>query len=112
MTNNFVFKSNILYRDGERFLSFPSSINEILVIKNRVIILLQNSSPIGNQNIFCFDFQKNQIWQISKPVELHYDNYFSAIYLRDDELYAYNINGIEYHLDKETGDILDTELIK
>lgn len=112
MTNIFDFKSNMLYRDGEKFLSFPSSISEILVVKNGVIILFQNSSAIGNQNILCFDFQKNQIWQISKPVELHCDNYFSAIYLRDDELYAYNINGIEYHLDKETGNILDTQLIK
>jgi hypothetical protein len=46
------------------------------------------------------------------PVELHDSNYFSGIYLRGDELYAYNINGVEYHLDKQTGDVLDTELIK
>lgn len=112
MTNNFDFKNNVLYKDGERFLSFLSNIEKVLVLKNSIVILLAYSSSAGSQNIFCFDFHKNQKWQISKPVELHHDNYFSAIYLREDEFYAYNINGVEYHLDKETGDVLDTELIK
>ena len=112
MSNDFDFKNKILYKDGEPFLSFLSDIDKILVLKNTVLVLLKFSSPVDNQNIFCFDFQKNKIWQIPKPVKLHSSNYFSGIYLRGDELYAYNINGVEYHLDKETGNVLDTEMIK
>jgi len=112
MPNNFVFRNNILYKDREYFFSFSSNIDKILSLENSVVVLLVYSAAVGNQNIFCFDCQKNQIWQILKPTELHSDNYFSAVYLRGNELYAYNINGTEYHLDKETGDILDTEMIK
>ena len=111
MTNRFNFANNIIYKDGECFLSFLSNIQTILVLDKYIVILVKYSTG-NNQNIYCYDLQKNRKWQIPKPVALHSENYFSALYLRDSEIYAYNINGVEYHLDKDTGNILGTELIK
>jgi hypothetical protein len=112
MSNLFNFKKNVLFRENERITSFESDIDTILDLGNCVVVLVKHSLVIGNQNVFCVDYQKKQVWQISKPVNIHFENYFSAIYLREGELYAYNINGVEYHIDKKTGKTLSSQLIK
>ena len=62
-------------------------------------------------NIYCYESGKI-IWQIEEAAKLHARNYFTSIYVKGSELYAYCANGIEAHINKDTGKFLGTELIK
>ena len=83
-----------------------------MVLHNSVVILLEYNTDIGNQNVFCYYFNKILKWRVPAPAEFHDENDFTGIYLRQFELYVYNRNGVEYHLDKETGKVLDSQLIR
>jgi hypothetical protein len=106
MNYSFTSKNKNVYKDGQFFISFPSKVEKILPLDNLLVILVSNNLAMKEQNVFCCDLSKELKWQIDKPIKLHNDNYFSGIYLRDPELYAYSVSGIEYHLDKESGAIL------
>jgi hypothetical protein len=112
MQSDWNFNTNILYNNNKPFVVLPSEIKKILVLENSIVVLLNHNQVVGNRNVFAYDFNKKIQWQIPAPVEFHSDNEFSAIYLRENELYAYNINGVEYHLNKDTGEILESQLIK
>lgn len=111
MESRWNFKDNLLYKNNEQFLTLPSEIKKILVLDNSLVILLDNAD-IGNRNVFCYNFNKLLKWQVPAPIEFDHENDFTGIYLSEFELYVYNRNGVEYHLDKETGKVLDSQLIK
>lgn len=112
MESRWNFKDNLLYKENKQFLILPSEIKKILVLDTSLVVLLNYNPDIGNRNVFCYDFDKVPKWQVPAPIEFHHENDFTGIYLRGGELYVYNRNGVEYHLDKETGKVLDSELIK
>lgn len=112
MENSWYFKNKSLYRNNELFLTLSTEVEKILELHDSIVILLRYDPNVGNRNIFCYDFEKALKWQVESPVEFHADNYFTSIYLKSNELYCYNINGVEYQLDKEAGIFLDSQLIK
>lgn len=112
MDYTFDFKNKTVFLDKHPFVSFESTIEDILILKTSLIILLKYNSILGERNIFSYGFDQSLKWQIPQPVQIHSLNYYSSIYLTDNELYAYSISGVEYHLNIETGEILDSELIK
>lgn len=65
----------------------------------------------SDRNIYCYQ-SEIQIWQIEEAPKIHSRNYFTSVYMRDDDLYAYCINGIEVLVNKDNGKILKSELIK
>jgi hypothetical protein len=112
MGSHWNFIDNLLYKEREQFLILPSKIKKILMLDNSIVILVEYNIDIGDRNVICYDFKKVLKWQIPSPIEVHHENDFTGIYLRDFELYAYNRNGVEYHLNRETGEVLGSELIK
>jgi hypothetical protein len=112
MADDFSFENEVLYKSGKRYLLLPNAIQKLVVLADSIVILVAYSSIVGNQNVFCYDYDKHLLWQIPPPVEFHDENYFTGLYLTNDKLYAYNKNGVEYHLDKQTGKILDSQLIR
>ena len=83
-----------------------------IYLKNSRVVIVKPNTEIGDRNIFCFDYSGKIKWQVPAPPQLHQSNYFTGIYLREGELYAYSLNGVEFHLDKETGVVVDSALIK
>jgi len=66
----------------------------------------------GDQNVFCYDQNKNMIWQIEKPALLHAKNHFISILVNNNDLLGITLSGIEYLINKETGSFIDSFLIK
>jgi hypothetical protein len=112
MKYSFTYEHNNIYFNGEIFISLATKVEIILQLDNCILILITNDPLLREQNIFCYDLSKQLKWQIGKPIKIHNDNYFTDIYLRDSELYAYSVSGVEYQLDKESGAVLKSELIK
>jgi hypothetical protein len=96
---------------GNKHLVLSNEIKKNIVLEEFVIILIEYSK-LNNRNIYCYDFIGNLVWQIVEPIVLHTDNYYTDIYIHHDDLYAYSISGIEYKLNKSTGEIIGSELIK
>ena len=109
---NFHFKNNIIYKENKIFIPLESTIVEVLDLQDSLVILLTYNPVIRNQNVLCYTYDQKLKWCISKPEEFHEDNYITGIYLKNTDLYIYNINGVEYHVNKETGAFLSSELIK
>jgi hypothetical protein len=112
MEDDFSFENEVLYKSGQPYLLLPNTIQKLVVLGDSIVILVAYSPIIGNQNVFCYDHNKHVLWQIPPPVEFHDENYFTGLYLTHDRLYAYNKNGVEYQLDKQTGKILESQLIR
>jgi hypothetical protein len=83
-----------------------------LYFPNSKVVLVEADSRTGDRNVFCFDYNGKMKWQICDPPNLHSSNYFTSIYLRGGELFAYSKNGVEIRLDKENGTELEKHLIK
>lgn len=108
----FTIRGPELYKDGFIFLSFPSQIEMFLILANSIVILISHTPSVEDQNVFCYDLSGQLKWQIPKPFQIHAENYFSSIYLNGLDLFAYSICGVEYHIEKESGQVLNSELIK
>jgi hypothetical protein len=83
-----------------------------LYFPNSKVVLVESNSVTGDRNVLCFDYNGKMKWQVPEPPNLHASNFFTSIYLTNGELYAYSKNGVEFHLDKETGIILGSQLIR
>ena len=83
--------------------------NQTLADEDRIYVLTEPTE--SDRNIYCYESEK-QIWQIEEAPKIHARNYFTSVYMRDNDLYAYCINGIEVLVNKDSGKFLKTELIK
>jgi hypothetical protein len=108
-------KGNALYYNGDQIFVAESDIEKFLVFNNNmefIIVLVDAAKLKTDRNIFCYGLDTKLKWQIPEPDKLHNENYYTSIYLSDGNLYAYNINGVEVIIDKQTGNILSKQLIK
>jgi len=112
MNNYYEYKLNILYRNSKQFLVLPSDIEKILLYEELIVILIKSNELVNNRNIFCYDVNGAFLWQIPNAVELHSRNDFTGVYVQDENLYAYNRNGVEYKIEKNTGNFLGSQLIR
>jgi hypothetical protein len=84
-----------------------------LIIDNEKKYALLDYKTVGSdRNIICYNLDGSILWQVEKIDQLHAENYFTSIYIDNGNLYAYNTNGLEVVIDKETGKFLSKELIK
>lgn len=82
---------------------------QTIIDESRIYVL--TDEDFSDRNVFCYVGDK-LLWQIEGTPKLHHRNYYTSIYMNDSELYAYCKNGIEAVIDKQTGKILSSELIK
>jgi outer membrane protein assembly factor BamB len=87
-------------------------VKQIVDLENYIVVLVGYCSEVGERNVFCYNASGQLKWQIPNPVQLHEINYYTGIYIREQQLYAYSVSGVEYNLNEETGEILKSEFIK
>jgi len=104
--------SNQILKDGKTIICLPAEAIEVLPVDNLIVVLFKKEKADNDRNILCYEFDGTFKWQAPVPFKLHADNYFVGLELRDNQLFAYSISGIEYHLDLNTGDVLESQLVK
>lgn len=80
-----------------------------------IIVVLTNPleyQKMNNENVYAFNFEGEQLWQIEDLDLLHNEHPYTSIFLKEEELYAYNRCGVEVKIVAETGQVISTELVK
>jgi hypothetical protein len=107
------YKENILFKENLEFKKFKKIIEKIIQIDNDIIILFESEKESNsNNNVTCLMENGEVKWII----DYHkYPNKFcpvTNIYKNGDFLYVYRRCGIEEKVDINSGQILESELIK
>lgn len=102
-------------RIGGAAHTFGNVIDKCIEFDDFVVVLLgltgDEYSEI-KQNVVAIDRDGSIRWRIEKaPEKGHYDAY-ADIFEDDGELRAYNLSGMNYKVDKETGDVSDGTFVK
>ena len=108
----FFIEGNIFFEDNNLLIKTPAKIKNFLVISNLIILLINSDDFKDDRNILCYTLEGKLKWQIEEITKLHFRNYYTSIYLNNNDFKAYNLNGIEATIDLNTGMILSKELIK
>lgn len=103
---------NRILNNGKTIIELPTNVVDVLSINQLIVVLVDKAQTDNDRNIVCYDFNGNFKWQVPEPIKLHSENYFVGIEIRETQLYAYSVSGVEYHLDPNTGSVLETQLIK
>ena len=114
MNTKLKIEEGVLYYDDHIFFddNKDTKVRNALIVDKFIVLLVEPNSLFGDQNIICCNLGKIIIWQIADIVKLQEKNYYTSIYLQDQKLYGYNINGVEVTIDVNTGNILTKELIR
>jgi hypothetical protein len=104
--------SNCILKDGKPIIKLEADAIDSVLIDHVIVILMKKVPEDTDRNIVCYDFEGKFRWRVSSPLKIHSENYYVGIELRDNQLYAYSISGIEHLLNPNTGEILETELVK
>jgi hypothetical protein len=106
------YNNKILFKDT-LLIEAPALINDFLIINNLIVLLLDSGDFIDDKNIFCYSFEGKFKWQIAEMPKLHVRNYFTSIYVNENnDLQAYNKNGVEVTINMNDGTFLKKELIR
>ncbi|MFC7074160.1 hypothetical protein ACFQJ7_01570 [Halovenus rubra] len=107
--NNSVLKIN------SEEIEFNHPIEEYISFDDFVVIRLKLNGedfPEKHQNVIAVNKDGSIRWRIEKaPEEGYYDSY-AGIFDDDGELRAYNLSGMNYKVDKETGEVSDGKFVK
>jgi len=96
-------------------LTFESNISEVIEFDDFVVIRLEIIGKEFNdklQNIIAINQNGVIRWKIEKAPEPEYYDSYSRIWKKDEDLIVYNLKGIRYRVDKETGEVFDGEMAK
>ena len=88
--------SNCILRDGKPIIKLEADAINFLLIDHVIVILMKKVQEDTDRNIVCYDFDGKFRWRVSSPVKIHSESYYVGIELREDQLYAYSISGIEH----------------
>jgi hypothetical protein len=106
---------NIFYFNDSLLVEAPALITKFLIIKNFVILLIDSNELRDDKNIFCYSLKGQFEWQIREVPKLpsHTRNYYTSIYVNENnDLQAYNLNGVEVTINLSNGEIIKKELIR
>jgi hypothetical protein len=110
-TSTEILNKNFLV-SGRLIFTAPGNILKYITDSDRIYVLVDNTHLGSDRNVFSYDMNGSLLWQVDEIDKLHSRNYFTSIYIKSNDLYAYNINGLEAVIDKLTGKILDKTLIR
>lgn len=95
---------------GDNLYSFDNTIESIIVMDSRIIVLLKYSNEKDIRNIFCVDHMCDLLWRIEdiRKVypKLSHDPYV-GITINDSMLIANQFYGQSYIVDPKNGRIVD-----
>lgn len=107
-------KDNTLWIGGEEH-EFGNSIDEYIEFDDFVVVLLGLTGedyPEIKQNVIAVNNDGSIRWRIEKAPEEGYYDAYAGIFDVDGELRAYNLSGMNYKVDKETGKVSDGRFVK
>ena len=106
-------KSTILLENGKS-IELPKKALQTKEFENFVVVLSDSNeqNKLNNENVYCYDFEGNQLWQIADLNLFHEKHDYTSLYIQDSEFYIYNRCGVEVKIVPETGEVLSKELIK
>ena len=105
--------STILLEDGSS-IKIPKKVIKSKQVGEVVIVLTDSEvgNKINNENVYCYDFNGKELWQIEDLNLFHEKHDYTSIYFLESELYIYNRCGVEVKINPESGKVLSTELIR
>ena len=109
---NIKFKYEKLFYKGDMIYSFDWPIEEVVGVKNLIIVLLSSDCyKKDNENVFCLDFKGNLLWQIPKMKDTTEERNPYVGLIKEDErsIWATNWSGNAYLLDLESGKVLKSK---
>ena len=105
--------TEVKINDNEVALGHP--IEEHLVFEDFVVVRLKLTGedfPEIHRNVIAINQDGSIRWRIEKaPEEGYYDSY-AGIFDDGGELRAYNLSGMNYKVDKDTGEVSDGRFVK
>ncbi|MES2649396.1 MAG: hypothetical protein V4717_21130 [Bacteroidota bacterium] len=111
--NTFTVNENKLLLNGQVFVILDENIQDFITTDDSIVILVNADISQNDRNVYCYNFDGKLRWRILPLDKLHFQNYYTSVYLSDEDLLqAYNINGVEVTLDKRDGNFIKKELIK
>ena len=105
--------STIVLEDGKSIKITKKVIDSKQI--GSVVIVLTDSGverQFNNENVYGYDLNGKELWQIKDLNLFHELHDYTGMYIIDSELYVYNRCGVEVKIVAETGEVLNTELIK
>lgn len=105
--------STIVLENGNS-IKLDVKIQQFKEFKNFIILLTDptEKGKINNENVYSYDLDGKQLWQIENLNLFHKNHYYTSIYFQDSKFYLYNLCGVEVKINPETGEVLSKELIK
>jgi hypothetical protein len=98
---------------GRLLLTAPAEIEKYIIIEDLIVVLVNGSSILSDQNVFGYSVTGELHWTIPEPDALHQRNSYTSIYLSAaGELRAYSESGVEYTLNQYDGSVISKLLIK
>jgi outer membrane protein assembly factor BamB len=80
---------------------------------NIVVLLIRNKDNSPEKNIIAFDSKGKRLWSLAPPSAPTGDeNPYVALKVKDGELWASSWKGMDYRLDPQTGNHLDSNFTK
>jgi hypothetical protein len=112
--NNFQYIGRSYFFNGKHLFDAPYIIEKHLVLNNIIVLLLKidDLNPLYSENVFAFNFNGQQLWQIEKVLFTDRFRAYTNIYIIDNKLACYNQVGVEAIVNINNGKIISKELIK
>lgn len=89
---------------------FVNPVAEVVEFPDSIIIRLKltgQEPPEMQRNVIAFDRSGREKWRIEKNPGFDHHSPYSSIRKVDDELWAYHPTGMDYRIDRATGEIID-----
>ena len=100
--------------ENNQLITVPRKVIKSILVGNFVVVLTDSNEAgkLNNENVYCYDTEGNELWQIKDLNLFHEEHDYTGIYILDSSLYIYNRCGVEVKIEVETGKILNIEFIK
>jgi len=104
----------IVLLENNKSMKIPRKVVHSKQLGDFVVVLTDSDEgyKINNENVYGYDVNGNELWQIEDLNLFHEEHDYTGIYIKDSDLYLYNRCGVEVKINAETGKILSKELIR
>lgn len=101
-------------------IEFPGEINEVIEVDDGYVVQFRTAGigkshdeKTDSRNVWKVGHDGSIAWKIERADQIggEYDPY-TGLWREGDEIWAYNFNGLAYHVDTETGELGKTREMK